>query len=273
MTRALWLISFPQADMLEPGVFRSYLQQWLPSYMVPQYFVELDAIPLLASGKVDRVGLANASIEVRKARATLPPRNEREAVIHRVWGDVLANDRFGVHDSFFDLGGHSLLAVRVAREDCARARSALRSPNVVQISDGRCACCGVGAGRGRARRRLVALRTEGDGPPVYCISGVELYEPLAERLAARFPVFGLFSQAEARYWSGADATGSSAVRDLAADYSAAIRRERPSGPMCSQGFPLVEWSRTSIAQQLRAIGADVPLLVVLDSDSANGGGQ
>ena len=102
--------------------------------------------------------------------------------------------------------------------------------------------------------------------PVFCISGVELYEPLAKRLAARFPVFGLFSQAEARYWSGADATGSSAVRDLAADYLAAIRRERPSGPYVLAGFSFGGVVAYEIAQQLRAIGADVPLLVVLDSD-------
>src|SRR4029079_6443166 len=40
------------------------------------------------------------------------PRSPLETAVAEVWRDVLALDRIGVHDNFFDLGGHSVLAAQ-----------------------------------------------------------------------------------------------------------------------------------------------------------------
>jgi thioesterase domain-containing protein len=252
--------------MPEPGVFRHHLQQRLPAYMIPQYFVELDAIPLLASGKVDRRALANASTEVRKARVTVPPRNEREAVIHRVWASVLANDRFGVHDSFFDLGGHSLLAVRAAARITAELGlpcalpMLFRYPTVAALA---AALPLVGAAHDRS---LVTLQPRGDGPALFCISGVEHYQALADQLAPTFPVHALFTPLEASYWSASRDTELPSVRDLAADYVQVMRAHQTAGPYLLAGFSFGGVIAYEMAQQLLAAGEDVPLLVILDSD-------
>ena len=256
----------PRDEMLEPGVYRTYLQQWLPGYMLPQYFVELDAIPLLASGKIDRVGLVNATTDVRKARVTAPPRDKREAAIHRVWTEVLGDGRFGVHDSFFDLGGHSLLAVRVAARITRELAVPCALPMLFRYPTVATLAAALAPASDTHDDSVVAMRAEGDGPPVFCISGVELYRPLAERLGRRFPVYGVFSPAEAAYWSATEQPPSTSVRELAANYLALVRACRPTGPYVLVGFSVGGVIAYEMAQQLTAAGAEVPLLVVLDSD-------
>ncbi len=99
------------------SVLRSYLRERLPDYMVPQAFVSLPALPLTSNGKVDRRALQAVKFEVENSRILhVPPRNEVEKVITKIWQDVLGVPRIGIHDNFFDLGGHSLLAVQIHRK-------------------------------------------------------------------------------------------------------------------------------------------------------------
>jgi amino acid adenylation domain-containing protein len=257
----------PRAGMLEPGRYRAYLQEWLPSYMLPQYFVELDAIPLLANGKVDRSGLADATTEVRKARVTVPPRDSREAAIHRVWREVLANDHFGVNDSFFDLGGHSLLAVRVAAMIAVALDVPCALPMLFRYPTIATLAAALQPSRDPSNNSVTPLRVQGEGTPVFCISGVELYQPLADKLGVRFPTYGLFSASEAAYWGARHELASATpVRDLAADYIAAVRERQPAGPCVLVGFSFGGVIAFEAAQQLTALGVEVPLLVLLDSD-------
>lgn len=53
------------------------------------------------------------SLERVQPRNYIAPRTELEGVLAQIWGELLAVDRVGVHDSFFDLGGHSQLLVRL----------------------------------------------------------------------------------------------------------------------------------------------------------------
>jgi amino acid adenylation domain-containing protein len=102
-----------------PSVWRSYLRQRLPDYMVPAAFVLLDALPVTAHGKVDRTKLPLPD-ESRPAAdvARVAPRTYLEQQIADVWRDVLAIKAVGIQDNFFDLGGHSLLMVRVHERLC-----------------------------------------------------------------------------------------------------------------------------------------------------------
>jgi thioesterase domain-containing protein len=119
--------------------------------------------------------------------------------------------------------------------------------------------------KGQRDRSLVTLQTQGDGPPVFCISGVEIYQGLAARLAG-FPVHGLFTPMEAAYWSARNETALPSVRELAADYLRVVREHQPSGPYVLAGFSFGGVIAYEMAQQLTELGISVPLLVILDSD-------
>ena len=97
---------------LTVDALRGFLKERLPSYMVPDGWLLLDALPLTPNGKVDRGALARLEVPVER-EGYLAPRTELEAVVAKVWEELLGVDRVGVQDDFFRLGGHSLLASRL----------------------------------------------------------------------------------------------------------------------------------------------------------------
>jgi acyl-CoA synthetase (AMP-forming)/AMP-acid ligase II/acyl carrier protein len=110
----------PEGDPPATDEWRGFLQQRLPDFMVPSSFVALDALPLAPGGKVDRRALPAPKDErPRLEQAFVPPRDQTEEAVARIWAAVLRLDGVGIHDNFFALGGHSLLATQVV----ARIRS------------------------------------------------------------------------------------------------------------------------------------------------------
>ncbi|KAJ1659188.1 Nonribosomal peptide synthetase [Dispira simplex] len=96
---------------------KEYLDQRLPSYMVPQDVFSLESIPLTAVGKIDK----NSLKTTLKERLTHPdervvkgPTTPTEKAIHQAMGETLSIplDRLDVRDSFFQMGGDSILAIR-----------------------------------------------------------------------------------------------------------------------------------------------------------------
>ena len=89
---------------------RRFLRERLPEEMVPQHFVELDALPLSNDGKIDRAALPNP---FGPGDDYVAPRTPMERTVATIWQELLGVARVSVHDNFLDAGGHSLLAMRV----------------------------------------------------------------------------------------------------------------------------------------------------------------
>lgn len=93
---------------------RRVLMEKLPFFMVPSEFVLCDALPLTASGKVDRRALPEPVWNRTQLNSPfVAPRTPVEEMVAAIWIEVLGLERAGVKDNFFDLGGHSLLATRI----------------------------------------------------------------------------------------------------------------------------------------------------------------
>ncbi|WP_307793113.1 non-ribosomal peptide synthetase [Amycolatopsis sp. MtRt-6] len=88
---------------------RAYLRDRVPDHLVPARFVELAALPLTDSGKVDRRALP----EPGRLGGTAP-RNPAEDLVAEVWREALGLDHVGTDDGFVELGGDSIVAMRVA---------------------------------------------------------------------------------------------------------------------------------------------------------------
>jgi thioester reductase-like protein len=109
--------------------------------MIPATFVDLPALPLTGTGKVDRRSLPMPEgARPELAIEFVEPRTEVEKELARIWSGVLGVERIGVHDNFFELGGHSMQAVQMV----SRVRDAMQvelplpalfeAPTVAQLS-------------------------------------------------------------------------------------------------------------------------------------------
>lgn len=94
---------------------RAYLMDRLPDYMVPSYFVHLEAMPLTPNGKIDRKALPSPRTLDKQAEYA-PPQTPVEEQLVKIWAEVLnlPPDTIGIHHNFFELGGHSLKAVTLS---------------------------------------------------------------------------------------------------------------------------------------------------------------
>ena len=95
---------------------RNLLERYLPHYMVPSRFLELEALPInQQTGKLDRKALPalREAKSIVREPVQLPKHAtaaERHWALRELWGEALDIDSDSLDDdwNFFDLGGHSL---------------------------------------------------------------------------------------------------------------------------------------------------------------------
>ena len=108
-----YLAAYYVADsVLDENAMRKHVGQFLPEYMVPAFFLKLDALPASPSGKIDRKALPEISGKVSEN----PPSAGLEQQIADIWERILRFRGVGRDESFFRVGGNSLLAVRMQNE-------------------------------------------------------------------------------------------------------------------------------------------------------------
>lgn len=95
------------------ALLKERLHAWLPDYMVPSYFIKLDAFPLTANGKVDRRRLPDIDAAESTTGEYVEASDDRERRMAEIWKEILKRERVGAADNFFEIGGDSILAMQV----------------------------------------------------------------------------------------------------------------------------------------------------------------
>jgi amino acid adenylation domain-containing protein len=264
----------PQALIPNPssngrGDLRDFLKQKLPEYMLPSSFVILDSLPLTASGKLNRLALPAPVESVNQATIVLP-QTPLEKSLTAIWADLLEVEAIGVQDNFFDLGGHSLLAVRLFAQIEKKLDKRLplatlfQAPTVAQLA------AVIQRDWTPEWSSLVAINAiepavqPDTKAPFFCVhalgGNVLEYRDLARHVGNARPFYGLQS-------AGLDGqhAAHTRVEDMAAHYIKEMRELQPVGPYFIGGRSLGGVVAFEMAQQLRAQGAEIGLLALLDT--------
>ncbi len=256
-----------RGSRVEPEELRGALRARLPTYMIPAAIVVLERLPLTPNGKVDRLALP--APEREEPRARVAPRTPLEAELLGIWREALGIDSLGVTDDFFDLGVDSLTAgrlfARIGRSYGQRLPMAplFQTPTIERLA----LLLSEGSSEGPRFSSLVGMRTSGARPPLFCVHGgagtVLFYHDLVRALGPDQPVYAF--QAAGLYGGQAP---HQAVEEMAASYLEQLLRVRPEGPYALAGYCFGGMVAFELARRLRARGAEVPLVVMLNAPSA-----
>jgi len=264
------------ASVATSTVFQT-LRAHLPDYMVPSRVIALDALPLTASGKIDRRTLLE-SWESQAAAATPAPvrvRSEIEREVANAWSAVLGHSAFDVDSNFFEIGGTSLRTFSVMSKlhkvfglerrqlpDHAIYRFPTLEGLARLIADIREGRANDAASQTSA---LVTLKNGSDAnaAPVFMISSaggtLGAYEKLVKALTTTREVIGV---RDPFLWGERDPT--QPFRHWAGLYLDAIRARQPHGPYYLVAYSSAGAFGYEIAHRLRTAGEEVALFALID---------
>jgi len=252
----------------ERNVEEALLRQWvglsLPEHMVPSVVVFLPRLPRTGGGKVDRHALPMPEWSNVGRQTYVAPHTPLQKMLADIWCKVLALEKVGIHDNFFDLGGHSLLAVQLMShvqkviETPLPLMDLFQSPTVASLA------ASIENGRRENEPGMVCLRSGGCLAPLFCFdptgTHVQAYKPLAVSLGDDRPVWA-FSLSHIFSGTWQDLS----IEVLVERHVRLMRERQPEGP-----YHLVGWSNGGVlafaaARQLEQQGEQVAFLGLLDT--------
>ena len=243
---------------------REYLKKQLPEFMVPADFVFMKSFRLTPNGKVDRKALPELKRDdSHSGKDSLAPRNEAEAKMARLWGQVLGRESVGLRENFFDLGGHSLLALRlVARIEKEFGKkitltALIEAPTVEDM------VCLVQR-KDSSWSPLVTLQAAGAATSLFFVHGlggtVMRFHELAKHMAPEQPLICFQAQ-------GIDGSLPTLddVNKMAELYLMHLRAVQSGGPYYLGGYSFGGLVALEMARRLVEAGEEIGSLILVDT--------
>ena len=222
------------------------------------------------------------------------PTDEVERGLVQLWEDLLGVDPIGIDDDFFELGGHSLIALRLFAAIKQRfgvdqpmsvlfdASTVSKLAEFIRAEIGGPVASGTDesdeaatSGPVTAGMRHVVQMSPDPGTgtkPFFLVAGmfgnILNLRHLAMLIGADRAVYGVQAKGLRD-----DEEPHTRFEDMATAYLEEIRRVQPEGPYFLGGFSGGGISAFEMAQQLRADGEEVAMIVMLDTPLPGLGGE
>jgi amino acid adenylation domain-containing protein len=254
---------------VDASALRNFLKSKLPDYMVPALLVELPALPLTGSGKVDRKSLPLLAASARDpspiTTSTLDDVVERE--LAAIWRRLLRVPQVRPDDSFFDLGGHSLLAVQMLAQaeklfgNAPPLRTIFERPTLAE------AAAAIRSRQTRTAVPTMRLRYESAEPssarkpPLIIAPSLfghsNEWDTLLSAQPTDRPIHGLEVDGDEPYWSDAPS-----LDEMAARFCDSVCLALPEGRFHLAGYSFGAWLAYAMACRFAELGR-TPLSVIL----------
>ncbi len=242
-----------------PTEVRARLAERLPAYMVPVAVVVIDALPLTVNGKLDKRALP--APDYQDADRYRGPTDPIEEALADVYAEVLALERVGVDDSFFDLGGDSLLAMRLIAAINSRLNTGLAVRTLFHAPSVRSLRQQLNRDDSGLVSVPLEVLSEGTGVPLFCVHpGGGLgwaYQSLGGLLDC--PIIAVQQILE-----DGDSEPQS-IAEMANIYASRIQRYYPAGPYHLLGWSFGGVVAHEVAVELQRRGCAVTRLILLDA--------
>ena len=251
----------------ESGILRSYLKQKLPEYMIPAAFVQLESLPLMSNGKVNRRALPMPEGDRRGTEETfVAPSHLMHRQLVQIWEDLLHVRPIGIRDNFFLLGGHSLLAARLINRierifgNRIPLTTLFAGPTIEELTS---VLLRRGGENSWPRAPLIPVQIGGPKRPFFFLhgdytGGAFYCFPLAQGLGPDQPLYAL----EPYSFDGLQVPPT--LEAMAAAHITSLRAVQPEGPYLLGGFCNGGLVAYEMARQLHTQGETVDLLVLIN---------
>ncbi|PYG88042.1 non-ribosomal peptide synthase protein (TIGR01720 family)/amino acid adenylation domain-containing protein [Ruminiclostridium sufflavum DSM 19573] len=103
---------YQQKQELDYHELRSFMEEHLPGYMVPAYFMPIKTIPVNINGKVDKKALPKPEIKSDLSRY-VKAENAMQQYIVDIWEEILDYAPISIDDNYFEIGGDSIKVIKI----------------------------------------------------------------------------------------------------------------------------------------------------------------
>lgn len=246
-------------------MLKSFLDDKLPSYMVPAHIIVMESLPVLLNGKLNKNALPMPNITENKNYKTRPTNDFQKKLID-IWEELFNLKNISINDNFFDLGGYSLLAARLFNEINKQLNINIPLSTIYRASTIEKLDKVINQNSNfKNWSSIIPMRKEGTKPPLFVLHGLGgdtfIYDKLVKCLGNDYPVYGIQLTEKISKFN---------IKELSNEYRKEIESIIPNGPYLLCGFSFGGLLAFEIASQLSKVGKQVDLLALLDSYSPMG---
>ncbi|QJW88007.1 amino acid adenylation domain-containing protein [Spirosoma taeanense] len=255
-----------EGDFNKPEIIR-FLQSKLPEYMIPQLIMPLPAIPLTSNGKVDKKQLPNPDMTESVDNDFAAPANATEALLVRIWSDLLQVETVSTTANFFELGGHSLIAIRFVTLLEKETGKQLPISTLFEYPTIQKVALLIDQKRKvKSWKSLVAIKASGQKIPIYIVHGGGLnvlnFSSMVSHLDPEQPVYGF----QALGLDGIDKPLED-MQAIASFYVNELLEQNPEGPYVLAGYSFGGYIAVEMARLLKEMSKPVKMLALFDTEA------
>jgi len=248
---------------LDEKLLRDFAGAALASFKVPRHVVFVSEIPKGPTGKPQRRGLAERLNVGMAAPPPMPLIANRdlslEAALLSIWCEILDLENLSAEDNFFAVGGDSLAALKMLLEVERRHHAVLTIADLLNAPTVNSLAGLIEQIRSGEPRSRIAVIQQGQARPAFFgIGAGPRFRELAKLLGPDQPFLA------PTYPDPVELPRPCRLQDIARHHVGTIRAVQRRGPYFLGGWCVDGVVAYEIAQQLRAAGELVALLVLFD---------